>query len=103
MPLTHATSCRPRSATKAGVARTNATLPVTGAVVIVGVSGRQQCPHMMTISKCDNFTLYRIKLRNSPHMFVTYKDGDGFTAWGVRIWAPGEGARSQAIQYPASP
>jgi polygalacturonase len=27
-------------------------------------------------------------------MFVTYKDGDGFTAWGVKIWGPGEGARN---------
>jgi polygalacturonase len=25
---------------------------------------------------------------------VTYNDGDGFTAWGVKIWAPGEGARN---------
>ncbi len=62
--------------------------------VIVGVTGRQQCPYMIVLKKCDNFTLYRITLRNSPHMFVTYNDGDGFTVWGVKVWAPGEGARN---------
>lgn len=62
--------------------------------VIVGVTGHQQCPYMMVLRRCDNFTLYRITLRNSPHMFVTYSDGDGFTVWGVKIWAPGEGARN---------
>ena len=33
----------------------------------------------------DNFTLYRITLRNSPNFHVSYNAGDGFTVWGVKI------------------
>ncbi len=39
----------------------------------------------MTLAHCDNFTLYRIQLRNSPNFAVSYAGGNGFTVWGVVI------------------
>ena len=42
----------------------------------------------------NNFTLYRITLRNSPNFHVTYNHGDGFTVWGVKIDTPQRLARN---------
>jgi polygalacturonase len=53
-----------------------------------GVIGLQNNPRMMILSGCDNFTLYRIQLRNSPNFHVSYSGGNGFTAWGVVINTP---------------
>ncbi len=56
--------------------------------------GNQNCPRLVVINRSDNFTLYRITLRNSPNFHVTYSNGNGFTAWGVKIWSPQRGARN---------
>jgi polygalacturonase len=48
----------------------------------------QSVPRIMALSRCDNFTLYRITLRNSPNFHVAYSGGNGFTAWGVIINSP---------------
>ncbi len=48
----------------------------------------QNVPRLMQINHCDNFTLYRITLRNSPNFHVAYSGGTGFTAWGVIIDTP---------------
>jgi polygalacturonase len=48
----------------------------------------QSVPRLMALSHCDNFTLYRITLRNSPNFHVAYSGGNGFTAWGVVIDSP---------------
>jgi polygalacturonase len=48
----------------------------------------QNVPRIMVLNHCDNFTLYRITLRNSPNFHVAYNGGNGFTAWGVIIDAP---------------
>ena len=50
--------------------------------------GNQQVPRLIVANTSDNFTLYRITLRNSPNFHVTYYGGNGFTAWGVRIDTP---------------
>ena len=42
----------------------------------------------------DNFTLYRITLRNSPNFHVVYNHGDGFTVWGLKIDTPQRLARN---------
>ncbi|HUI55008.1 MAG TPA: glycosyl hydrolase family 28 protein [Bryobacteraceae bacterium] len=47
----------------------------------------QNCPRIIVASHADNFTLYRITLKNSPNFHVTFS-GNGFTAWGVIIDAP---------------
>jgi polygalacturonase len=39
----------------------------------------QSCPRLMTISKSDDFTLYKITIRNSPNFHVVYDRGNGFT------------------------
>jgi len=49
------------------------------------VVGLQNNPRMLTLAHCDNFTLYRIQLRNSPNFAVSYAGGNGFTVWGVII------------------
>ena len=50
--------------------------------------GGQQVPRLIVANDSDNFTLYRITLRNSPNFHVTYNHGNGFTAWGVKIDTP---------------
>ena len=48
----------------------------------------QSCPRIIQLSRCDNFTLYRITMKNSPNFHVAYSGGKGFTAWGVMIDTP---------------
>jgi polygalacturonase len=48
----------------------------------------QSVPRLMGLSHCDNFTLYRITLKNSANFHVAYSGGNGFTAWGVIINSP---------------
>ncbi|MGP8243830.1 MAG: glycoside hydrolase family 28 protein [Bryobacteraceae bacterium] len=50
--------------------------------------GNQNCPRLLSLSHCDNFTLYRIQLRNSPNFDLYYADGNGLTVWGIIINAP---------------
>jgi polygalacturonase len=50
--------------------------------------GNQNCPRIAVLEHCDNFTLYRITLKNSPNFHVSYRNGNGFTAWGVIINTP---------------
>ena len=57
-------------------------------------SGRQQVPRILVADYADNFTLYRITLKNSPNFHVVYNHGDGFTVWGLKIDAPKRGARN---------
>jgi len=56
--------------------------------------GNQNCPRLVVTSHSDNFTLYRITLKNSPNFHVVFGQGNGFTAWGVTINTPGKGARN---------
>jgi len=51
-------------------------------------AGRQQVPRMIDTDLSDDFTLYRITLRNSPNFHVAFHRGDGFTVWGVKIDTP---------------
>ncbi len=48
----------------------------------------QSCPRILQLAKCNNFTLYKITLKNSPQFHVAYSGGNGFTAWGVTIDTP---------------
>lgn len=57
-------------------------------------SGRQQVPRIIVADYADNFTLYRITLKNSPNFHVVYNHGDGFTVWGLKIDTPKRGARN---------
>jgi polygalacturonase len=73
--------------------------------------GGQQVPRLIVASDSDNFTLYRITLKNSPNFHVVYDHGDGFTVWGIKIDTPqrlarntdgvdpGDGARNVTITH----
>jgi polygalacturonase len=56
--------------------------------------GAQQVPRIIVADYSDNFTLYRITLKNSPNFHVVYNHGDGFTVWGLRIDTPQRLARN---------
>ena len=49
---------------------------------------QQSVPAMIALRHVDNFTLYKITLRNSPGFHVSVNQTDGFTAWGVKIMTP---------------
>jgi polygalacturonase len=50
--------------------------------------GHQQVPRLIVMSGSNDFTLYKITLKNAGFFHVTYSGGDGFTAWGVKIDTP---------------
>jgi polygalacturonase len=52
------------------------------------ITGRQQAPRMIDTDLSDNFTLYRITLKNSANVHVAFHRGDGLTVWGVKIDTP---------------
>jgi polygalacturonase len=56
--------------------------------------GRQQVFRLIVANYADNFTLYRVTLKNSPNFHVVYNHGDGFTVWGLKIDTPQRGARN---------
>jgi polygalacturonase len=56
--------------------------------------GHQQVFRLIVANNSDNFTLYRITLKNSPNFHVVYDHGDGFTVWGLKIDTPQRGARN---------
>jgi polygalacturonase len=56
--------------------------------------GRQQVPRLIVTDAADNFTVYRITMKNSPNFHIVYNRGDGFTVWGLKIDTPKRGARN---------
>ena len=56
----------------------------------------------MQLNRSDDFTLYKITLKNSPNFHVVYDRGNGFTAWGVVINTPDKRARNTDGIDPAS-
>jgi polygalacturonase len=56
--------------------------------------GGQQVPRILVADYSDNFTLYRITLKNSPNFHVVYNHGNGFTVWGLEIDTPQRLARN---------
>jgi len=49
---------------------------------------QQSVPWMTALRRVNDFTLYKITLRNSPGFHVGVNEADGFTAWGVKIMTP---------------
>lgn len=47
--------------------------------------GNKHNPRMFVLNGCDDFTFYKITLRNSTGFHVAYSNGDGLTVWGIRI------------------
>jgi polygalacturonase len=61
----------------------------------------QNCFRLIVVRHSDNFTLYRITLRNSPNFHVLAERVDGLTAWGVKIDTPATARNTDGID-PAS-
>ena len=59
--------------------------------------GNQNCPRILVLNRCDNFTLYRIALKNSGNFHVSYSGGNGFTAWGAVIDTPKNARNTDGI------
>ena len=59
--------------------------------------GNQNCPRILILSHCDNFTLYKITLKNSGNFHVAYSAGNGFTVWGVIIDTPKNARNTDGI------
>lgn len=59
--------------------------------------GVQNNPRLILLNHCNRFTLYRITLRNSPNFHVSFSNGDGFTAWGVKIRSPKRARNTDGI------
>jgi polygalacturonase len=59
--------------------------------------GSQNVPRLLSLTKCDNFVLYRITLMNSANFHVGYSGGNGFTVWGVKIWCPERARNTDGI------
>jgi polygalacturonase len=49
---------------------------------------QQSVPVLISLRHADNFTMYKITLRNSPNFHVGINETNGFTAWGVKIITP---------------
>jgi polygalacturonase len=64
--------------------------------------GSQNCPRILVLNRCDDFTLYRVTLRNSANFHVAYSGGNGFTAWGVIINTPKNARNTDGIDPSAS-
>ena len=60
-------------------------------------AGRQQVPRLIETDVTDDFTLYRITLKNSANFHVAFHRGDGFTVWGVKINTPKNARNTDGI------
>ncbi len=63
--------------------------------------GRQQVPRLIEADESDDFTVYRITLRNSPNFHIMFRDGHGFTAWNLKIDTPSTARNTDGVD-PAS-
>jgi len=63
---------------------------------------KQNNPRLIVFSGANNATLYNINLVNAAFFHVTYKSGNGFTAWGVRIKTPATARNTDGIDPDAS-
>jgi len=59
--------------------------------------GNQNCPRILVLNRCDDFTLYRVTLKNSGNFHVAYSGGNGFTVWGVIINTPKNARNTDGI------
>ena len=62
----------------------------------------QSVTRLIAAHQSDNFTLYRITLRNSPNFHVSVAQTNGFTAWGVKIQTPRTARNTDGIDPSSS-
>jgi polygalacturonase len=59
--------------------------------------GSQNNPRLIQAKGVSNVTLYDIDLLNAPFYHVYFENGNGFTAWGIRIKTPGNARNTDGI------
>ena len=59
-------------------------------------------PRILAVTQSDDFTLYRITLRNSFAFHVAVNQTNGFTAWGVKIHTPKTARNTDGIDPSSS-
>lgn len=64
--------------------------------------GRQQVPRLIVADRSDDFTLYRITLRNSPNFHVVFSHGRGLTAWNLKIDTPQHARNTDGVDPESS-
>jgi polygalacturonase len=62
----------------------------------------QAVTRLLVVRNSDNFTLYRITMRNSPNFHVSVNNTNGFTAWGVKIKTPHTARNTDGIDPSSS-
>jgi polygalacturonase len=62
----------------------------------------QSVPRLIAIRQSDDFTMYRITLRNSANFHVGIDQTNGFTAWGVKIHTPKTARNTDGIDPSSS-
>ncbi|HEY3609716.1 MAG TPA: glycosyl hydrolase family 28 protein, partial [Pseudonocardiaceae bacterium] len=65
-------------------------------------SGKNQNNPMLIVASANNFTLFDVDLLNSPFFHVEFRNADGFTAWGVRIFTPDTAKNTDGIDPSAA-
>ncbi len=60
-------------------------------------SGRQQVPRLIEADYSDDFTVYRITLRNSPNFHLVFNHGRGFTVWNLKIDTPRKARNTDGV------
>jgi polygalacturonase len=64
--------------------------------------GHQQVPRLIETDRTDDFTLYRITLKNSANFHVAFHHGDGFTIWALKIDTPKDARNTDGVDPAAS-
>lgn len=59
--------------------------------------GQQEVPRLVQATGVDDVVLHDVDLVDSPGFHVSLADGDGFTAWGVRIATPATARNTDGI------
>jgi polygalacturonase len=59
-------------------------------------------PRLVAVTQSDDFTLYRITLRNSFNFHVGVNQTNGFTAWGVKFHTPKTARNTDGIDPSSS-
>lgn len=57
----------------------------------------QNNPRLLNVTNTDRFTLYKIRMINSPKVHVGLNTDTNFTAWGVKVTAPYDARNSDGI------
>jgi polygalacturonase len=60
-------------------------------------SGHQQVPRLIDTDHSDNFTVYRVTLKNSANVHIGFHNGNGLTVWGVKIDTPRDARNADGV------